>query len=111
MSVVAYRVIHLVATGVLPLIDAPSLAAVFFYVMQADTLRNQLNQTMEDFRTKETDRDAQKKQLTSVIEGLLRKVHCGFVATTLLIFCGMRVLRRINKEVAFFRPPRCSPVL
>ncbi|CAM9499039.1 unnamed protein product [Pylaiella littoralis] len=40
----------------------------------ADTLRSQLDQTMEEFTTKETDRDAQRKQLTSVIEGLLRKV-------------------------------------
>ncbi|CAM9986686.1 unnamed protein product [Scytosiphon promiscuus] len=40
----------------------------------AETLRNQLDRIMEDFTAKEADRDAQKKQLTSVVESLLRKV-------------------------------------
>lgn len=35
---------------------------------------------MEDFKAKEADRDAQKKQLTSVVENLLRKVS-GFLHT------------------------------
>eukprot|EP00903_Cladosiphon_okamuranus_P007033 g6838.t1 len=39
-----------------------------------ETLRNQLDRTMQEFKTKEAERDAQKKQLTSVVEDLLRKV-------------------------------------
>lgn len=42
---------------------------------QTETLRNQLDRMMEEFKTKETERDAQKKQLTSVVEDLLRKVQ------------------------------------
>ena len=45
--------------------------------LQAETLRNQLDRTMEEFKTKESERDAQKKQLTSVVEDLLRKVCAG----------------------------------
>lgn len=102
--------VHLVATGVLPLIGTPSFAAFFVCVMQADTLRNQLDQTMEEFRTKETDRDAQKKQLTSVIEGLLRKVHFGCVASTLDCLRDARNAKN-QQRGCFFRSQRFSPVL
>lgn len=89
----------------LPLIDTLSVTAVSSCAMQADTLRNQLDQTMEEFKTKETDRDAQKKQLTSVIEDLLRKVHvcCVFVS---LMFTGCE-----STIVCFLRRPRCSSVV
>lgn len=43
--------------------------------LQADNLQNQLDRKMEEFKVKEEDRDAQKKQLTSVVESLLRKVQ------------------------------------
>lgn len=42
--------------------------------LQADTLQKQLDSKIEEFKTKELDREAQQKQLTSVVEGLLRKV-------------------------------------
>lgn len=42
--------------------------------MQTETLRSQLDRTMEEFKTKESERDAQNKQLTAVVENLLRKV-------------------------------------
>lgn len=51
------------------------LVVVASCTLQAETLRNQLDRTMEEFKMKETERDAQKKQLTSVVEDLLRKVQ------------------------------------
>ncbi len=46
-------------------------------VMQTETLRSQLDRTMEEFKAKESERDAQKKQLTAVVEDLLRKVRAA----------------------------------
>lgn len=51
----------------------------FFCVPQADALQKQLDRKVEEFKTKELDRDAQKKELTLVVERLLRKVNNAYV--------------------------------
>lgn len=56
--------------------------AVVSHALQADSLRSQLERTMDEFKAKETDQEAQKKQLTSVVEGLLRKVKTFAKKTT-----------------------------
>lgn len=45
------------------------------FVLQADTLQKQLDRKIVEFKTQEADRELQKKQLTSVVEGLLRKAR------------------------------------
>lgn len=42
--------------------------------VQADALQKQLDSKISEFQAQEVEREAQKKQLTSVVERLLRKV-------------------------------------
>lgn len=46
-------------------------------VFQADALQKQLDRKIAEFKAQETEREKQKKQLTSVVEELLRKASLG----------------------------------
>ena len=82
--------------------------------LQTETLRNQLDRTMEEFKTKEVERDAQKKQLTSVVEDLLRKVQGQFAtrharhARLLLVVSSLGAMFE-RDSVQVDHVPDCQP--
>lgn len=66
---------------------AVSLTSYFVMSRQTNALQRQLDRKIEEFKAKEEDRDAKKKQLTAVVEDLLRKVR-SFTACLWRPACG-----------------------
>lgn len=79
-----------------------------FCVPQAEALQKQLDRKVEEFKAKELDQDVQKKELTLVVERLLRKVnHTSGQSMDEYSYLAVRRGRRCCKGCSIRRFPYC----